>query len=525
MQDQRSRNIFDLKPTPTNFCPPDLATKAMSSVPAKMLSFTAEFEEDLAHEQLKKTQQCKEGVAWKSAGRVLAMPIAADGITMADITKIVSRAPNSFFMWVPWILVLIAVILLLLFFTTHTQGEFGSNVLVKGQWFMKMDRGRVNKVIYHSVEINLKTGFASVQLFVLAVIRVILMEMINRKVREMSGVKFLLKKSTDQRHQKKCGYSYSQGLLDWELRKQLSTEYHFATKSEFLEACMSYQEEAKLTMDQVMVDAKKLKTLIKVGCKWQPKAIEAKVGPVREAERGVISQELQDSLEASMDKSQEDMQAFIDQQLEQLEELKQEKLNLDTAREQFDRSRKHLDDADAAWTATCFALATEFLGFTRQIMDSLERLVANDLPPEEAAELKLFRMVNVCVRKRAEGGETSSLALDLLKQVMAAMKTGKRPPKMPREWADDADSEDAAEEVREQSDKLWDLMRAQADVAVKNNHWTKRAPPLFFLVFALPLPLYYVVDWLWRKWRAHKPEPATDAKKEKPSPKETKKQK
>ena len=92
-----------------------------------------EFEEDLAHEQLKKTQQCKEGVAWKSAGRVLAMPIAADGITMADITKIVSRAPNSFFMWVPWILVLIAVILLLLFFTTHTQGEFGSNVLVKGE--------------------------------------------------------------------------------------------------------------------------------------------------------------------------------------------------------------------------------------------------------------------------------------------------------------------------------------------------------------------------------------------------------
>ena len=61
------------------------------------------------------------------------MPIAADGITMADITKIVSRAPNSFFMWVPWILVLIAVILLLLFFTTHTQGEFGSNVLVKGE--------------------------------------------------------------------------------------------------------------------------------------------------------------------------------------------------------------------------------------------------------------------------------------------------------------------------------------------------------------------------------------------------------
>ena len=41
IQDQRSRNIFDLKPTPTNFCPPDLATKAMSSVPAKMLSFTA----------------------------------------------------------------------------------------------------------------------------------------------------------------------------------------------------------------------------------------------------------------------------------------------------------------------------------------------------------------------------------------------------------------------------------------------------------------------------------------------------
>ncbi|CAE7736208.1 unnamed protein product [Symbiodinium sp. CCMP2456] len=128
--------------------------------------------------------------------------------------------------------------------------------------------------------------------------------------------------------------------------------------------------------------------------------------------------------QASMEKSEEDMQEFIDQQLKQLEELKQEKLNLDTAREEFDRSRKHLDDADAAWTATCFALATEFLGFTRQIMDSLERLVANDLPPEEAAELKLFRMVNVCVRKRAEGGETSSLALDLLKQVMAAMKTG-----------------------------------------------------------------------------------------------------
>ncbi|CAE6928761.1 unnamed protein product [Symbiodinium sp. CCMP2592] len=172
-----------------------------------------------------------------------------------------------------------------------------------------------------------------------------------------------------------------------------------------------------------------------------------------------------------------------------------------------------------------FALATEFLGFTRQIMDSLERLVANDLPPEEAAELKLFRMVNVCVRKRAEGGETSALALDLLRQVMAAMKTGKRPPKMPSEWTDLADSEDAADQVREQSDKLWDLMRVQADVAVKNNHWTKRGPPLFFLVFALPLPLYYVADWLWRTWRAPKPEPETDAKKEKPAPKESKKQK
>jgi len=244
---------------------------------------------------------------------------------------------------------------------------------------------------------------------------------------------------------------------------------------------------------------------------------------------GGISQELQDSLDelkASMEKSEEDVRAFIEQQLEQLpEELKQQKLNLDKANQQFDRSRKQLEDADAAWTATCFALATEFLGFTRQIMDSLERLVANDLPPEEAAELKLFRMVNVCVRKRAEGGETSALSLDLLRQVMAAMKTGKRPPKMPSEWADFADSEDAADQVREQSDKLWDLMRVQADVAVKNNHWTKRGPPLFFLVFALPLPLYYVADWLWRKWRAPKPEPETDAKKEKPSPKETKKQK
>ncbi|OLP84716.1 hypothetical protein AK812_SmicGene34366 [Symbiodinium microadriaticum] len=246
---------------------------------------------------------------------------------------------------------------------------------------------------------------------------------------------------------------------------------------------------------------------------------------------GVITQELQDrfdELKASLDKSEEEdpeLRNSLKDIEQQLEELKQGKLDLDQAKQQLHRSREELDAADAAWTATCFALASEFLGGTREIMDSLERLVANDLPPEEAAEIKLFRMVNVCVHKRAEGGETSALALDLLKQVMAAMKTGKRPPKMPREWADFADSEDAAAQVREQSDKLWDLFRVQADIAVKNSHWTKRGPPLFFLVFALPLPLYYVVDWLWRKWRARKPELETDAKKEKPSPKETKKQK
>ncbi|CAE7235808.1 unnamed protein product [Symbiodinium necroappetens] len=207
---------------------------------------------------------------------------------------------------------------------------------------------------------------------------------------------------------------------------------------------------------------------------------------------GVITQELQDrfdELKASLDKSEEEdpeLRNSLKDIEQQLEELKQGKLDLDQAKQQLHRSREELDAADAAWTATCFALASEFLGGTREIMDSLERLVANDLPPEEAAEIKLFRMVNVCVHKRAEGGETSALALDLLKQVMAAMKRGKRPPKMPREWADFADSEDAAAQVREQSDKLWDLFRAQADIAVKNSHWTKRGPPLFFLVFALP---------------------------------------
>jgi len=242
-------------------------------------------------------------------------------------------------------------------------------------------------------------------------------------------------------------------------------------------------------------------------------------------------QELQEKfyqLKASIDDTEEADPEVLNtlQSIEQqMEEVKQGNQNLEEAKQQLERSRESLDAADAAWTATCFALATQSLGFTREIMNSFERLVANDLPAEEAAELKLFRMVNVCIHKRAEGGETSELALDLVKQVMAAMKRGKRPPKMPKEWADDADSEDAATQVREQSDKLWDLMRAQAEVAVKNNHWTKRGPPLFFLVFALPLPLYYVVDWLWRKWRAPKPEPVTDAKKEKPAPKETKKQK
>ncbi|CAE7796569.1 unnamed protein product, partial [Symbiodinium sp. CCMP2592] len=178
-------------------------------------------------------------------------------------------------------------------------------------------------------------------------------------------------------------------------------------------------------------------------------------------------QELQEKfyqLKASIDDSEEadpEVLNTLHSIEQQMEELKEGNQNLEEAKQQLERSRESLDAADAAWTATCFALATQSLGFTREIMSSFERLVANDLPPEEAAELKLYRMVNVCIHKRAEGGETSELALDLVKQVMAAMKRGKRPPKMPREWADDADSEDAATQVREQSDKLWDLMRAQ----------------------------------------------------------------
>ncbi|CAE7257351.1 unnamed protein product, partial [Symbiodinium pilosum] len=74
--------------------------------------------------------------------------------------------------------------------------------------------------------------------------------------------------------------------------------------------------------------------------------------------------------------------------------------------------------------------------------------------------------------------ETATMALDLLKQVMESMKAGKRPPKLPEEWVELSESEDAATQVLEQSSRHWDLMKAQAAIAVKNNHWTKRVSPL-----------------------------------------------
>mmetsp|Transcript_39542 Transcript_39542/g.73721 ORF Transcript_39542/g.73721 Transcript_39542/m.73721 type:complete len:332 (+) Transcript_39542:50-1045(+) len=256
---------------------------------------------------------------------------------------------------------------------------------------------------------------------------------------------------------------------------------------------------------------------------------------------GVIEEELIhrfDQLKESIDQSDEeldpDLQGNLTKIENQLKELRKGKEDLKGAQEMFDRTRKDLDQTDNAWSATCFAMATETLGgrLTKDLMTALEKLVADDLPPAQAAQMPLFRMVNVCIRKRTEGGATAELALELLKQVMASMKRGKHPPKMPTEWVELSNSEEAYQQVRDQSQRLWKMMKFQADIAVKNNHWTKKGPPAFFLVFALPLPLYYLGDWLWRKFRSGKkevdPPKEKEEKQEKdgtPSKKESKKAK
>ena len=144
IQDHRAQGMFDLKAIPAKFCPPDIATKAMTNVRARMLSFTIgvcesgghlvgqeEFEEEWAREQLKKIQHCRENFAGKSARRVLALLLAADGLSLVDGAQLVSQTPKPSFMFAICASLVMATILICVVLIFN--GEYENTAVAKGE--------------------------------------------------------------------------------------------------------------------------------------------------------------------------------------------------------------------------------------------------------------------------------------------------------------------------------------------------------------------------------------------------------
>ncbi|CAJ1361132.1 unnamed protein product [Effrenium voratum] len=230
-----------------------------------------------------------------------------------------------------------------------------------------------------------------------------------------------------------------------------------------------------------------------------------------------------------------EMLSHIDDIQKQLEELKAGQANLSKAQQEMEmlqRTRKQNEQADSAWAASCFAMSTETLGgsLSKEDMQILERLAKNDLSREEAAQLPLLRMAMVCFGKKAEGGEVATAALDLLHKVTSSIRRGQRPPDLPRDWVEYSESPEAIEKMQQLSASVWAQLRAQAQAAVHNSDWKNKGPPLFFLTFALPIPMYQLCQWLLRtKWRERRPAELEDkegeAKQKEEPKKEAKKEK
>ncbi|CAE7881225.1 LZTR1, partial [Symbiodinium necroappetens] len=147
VQDLRARNMFSLKPISTRFCPPDLATKPMSGVRSRMLSYligvcqsdgtligAEEFEGEWSTAQLRCIRNAQErSIAQSSshaARRVLAILLASEGLNFAEGALCFSRYPNTPSMFTSWNLGIMVVVPLLLavifvnteaFFKTYTK--------------------------------------------------------------------------------------------------------------------------------------------------------------------------------------------------------------------------------------------------------------------------------------------------------------------------------------------------------------------------------------------------------------------
>eukprot|EP00434_Breviolum_minutum_P024980 symbB.v1.2.022067.t1/scaffold1943.1/size95470/1 len=182
----------------------------------------------------------------------------------------------------------------------------------------------------------------------------------------------------------------------------------------------------------------------------------------------------------------------------QLEALKEGQEQLQKAKEEAARSRKATSHEDNAWVAACFAMSTETLGgsLSKDDFHFIERFAEENLTLEEAAELPLFRMATVCLGKRLDEDEVLRTT-EMLKHVTM----GRKPPPLPQEWVEESERDATKEQVRHLSPWAFGLLKMQAEGAVYNSKWYNRGPPSFFLILALPVPLYYAVLWVLEKWR------------------------
>ncbi|CAL1141070.1 unnamed protein product [Cladocopium goreaui] len=200
----------------------------------------------------------------------------------------------------------------------------------------------------------------------------------------------------------------------------------------------------------------------------------------------------------------------------QLQGLKEGQEQLQKSQEEAERSRKQTAMEDSTWVAACFAMATESLGgsLSKELFEAVGRAAEDNMTLEEAAELPLFRMATVCLGKRLDEGETARTQ-EMFKHVTMGLKRGRKPPPLPEAWVEESASDEVKEQVRHLSPWAWNLLKMQAGGAVYNSKWYNRGPPSFFLVFALPVPLYYAVQWLLRKLRGEPgpPEIKDDKKK------------
>jgi len=186
----------------------------------------------------------------------------------------------------------------------------------------------------------------------------------------------------------------------------------------------------------------------------------------------------------------------------QLEALKEGQEQLQKAKEEAARSRKATSHEDNAWVAACFAMSTETLGgsLSKDDFHFIERFAEENLTLEEAAELPLFRMATVCLGKRLDEDEVLRTT-EMLKHVTMGLKRGRKPPPLPQEWVEESERDATKEQVRHLSPWAFGLLKMQAEGAVYNSKWYNRGPPSFFLILALPVPLYYAVLWVLEKWR------------------------